>query len=88
MTFLPWLGMLGIPVLLTAAVLRRSATAIVALVRSAQGVAGHGFGFTYPAGFPMARIDQIMMKGIDPVSSWSLPRTGSDHLPLAASVKI
>ncbi|MEU8994749.1 endonuclease/exonuclease/phosphatase family protein [Streptomyces caniferus] len=66
----------------------RSLAPVTAQMRSAQGVAGDGFGFTYPAGFPMARIDQIMMKGIDPMSSWSLPRTGSDHLPLAASVKI
>jgi vancomycin resistance protein VanJ len=29
-----------------------------------------------------------MVKGIDPVSSWTLPRTGSDHLPVAARVKV
>ncbi|MFH8405996.1 endonuclease/exonuclease/phosphatase family protein [Streptomyces sp. NPDC018019] len=66
----------------------RSLAPVTSQMRSAQGAAGDGFGFSWPAGFPMARIDQIMMKGIDPVSSWSLPRTGSDHLPLAASVKI
>ncbi|MEU2792108.1 endonuclease/exonuclease/phosphatase family protein [Streptomyces sp. NPDC007100] len=66
----------------------RSLAPVTSQLRSAQGAAGDGFGFSWPAGFPMARIDQIMMKGIDPVSSWSLPRTGSDHLPLAASVKI
>ncbi|MEU9497742.1 endonuclease/exonuclease/phosphatase family protein [Streptomyces sp. NPDC048196] len=66
----------------------RSLAPVTAQMRSAQGAAGEGFGFTYPAGFPMARIDQIMVKGIVPVSSWSLPRTGSDHLPIAASFQI
>ncbi|MFD5537064.1 hypothetical protein ACFWIJ_04200 [Streptomyces sp. NPDC127079] len=36
----------------------------------------------------MARIDQIMVKGVEPVSSWTLPRTGSDHLPIAARVNL
>ncbi|MET9295989.1 endonuclease/exonuclease/phosphatase family protein [Streptomyces sp. NPDC003077] len=66
----------------------RSLAPVTAQMRSAQGAAGDGFGFSWPAAFPMARIDQIMMKGIDPVSAWSLPATGSDHLPLAASVKV
>ncbi|MFJ9408393.1 endonuclease/exonuclease/phosphatase family protein [Streptomyces sp. NPDC101393] len=66
----------------------RSLAPVTAQMRSAQGAAGDGFGFTWPAAFPMARIDQIMMKGMDPVHAWSLPSTGSDHLPIAASVKI
>jgi vancomycin resistance protein VanJ len=57
-------------------------------MRSAQGAAGSGFGFSWPASFPMARIDQIMVKGIEPVTSWTLPATGSDHLPVAARVKV
>jgi vancomycin resistance protein VanJ len=36
----------------------------------------------------MARIDQIMVKGVEPMSSWTLPETGSDHLPVAARVKV
>ena len=48
--------------------------------------AGDGPGFSWPASFPTTRIDQIMVKGLEPVSSWSLPATGSDHLPVAASV--
>lgn len=36
----------------------------------------------------MARIDQIMVKGIEPVTSWTLPETGSDHLPVAARVSM
>ena len=53
-----------------------------------QGAAGSGFGFSWPASFPMARIDQIMVRNVEPVSSWTLPRTGSDHLPVAARVKV
>ncbi|MFF3213071.1 endonuclease/exonuclease/phosphatase family protein [Streptomyces sp. NPDC002886] len=61
---------------------------VTAPLRSAQGEAGAGFGFTWPASFPMVRIDQILVKGVSPVSSWTLPATGSDHLPVAASVRL
>ncbi|MCQ8195262.1 endonuclease/exonuclease/phosphatase family protein [Streptomyces rugosispiralis] len=64
----------------------RALAPVTSQMRSAQGAAGDGFGFSWPASFPMARIDQIMVRGLDPVSAWALPRTGSDHLPLAASV--
>ncbi|MFI9805028.1 endonuclease/exonuclease/phosphatase family protein [Streptomyces sp. NPDC052301] len=66
----------------------RSLNAVTSQLRSTQGAAGSGFGFSWPASFPMARIDQIMVRGVDPVSSWTLPRTGSDHLPVAARVKL
>lgn len=66
----------------------RALNAVTAQMRSTQGAAGNGFGFSWPASFPMARIDQIMVKGVDPVSSWTLPRTRSDHLPVAASVNL
>ncbi|MFI1796097.1 endonuclease/exonuclease/phosphatase family protein [Streptomyces sp. NPDC020379] len=66
----------------------RSLAPITSQLRSAQGAAGDGFGFSWPAGFPMARIDQIMVRGMDPVSAWTLPRTGSDHLPVAARMKL
>ncbi|MFD4527107.1 endonuclease/exonuclease/phosphatase family protein [Streptomyces sp. NPDC058470] len=66
----------------------RALNAVTAQMRSTQGAAGSGFGFSWPAAFPMARIDQIMVKGIEPVTSWTLPRTASDHLPVAARVKI
>ncbi|WP_236669983.1 endonuclease/exonuclease/phosphatase family protein, partial [Streptomyces antimycoticus] len=64
----------------------RALAPVTAQMRSAQGAAGDGFGFSWPASFPMARIDQIMVRGVDPVAAWALPKTGSDHLPLAASV--
>ncbi|MFC0866190.1 endonuclease/exonuclease/phosphatase family protein [Sphaerimonospora cavernae] len=55
-------------------------------LRSAQVVAGDGFGFSWPAKFPMVRIDQILVRGVEPLSSWVLPATGSDHLPVAAEI--
>ncbi|MEU0003662.1 endonuclease/exonuclease/phosphatase family protein [Streptomyces sp. NPDC006314] len=66
----------------------RSLNAVTSQLRSTQGAAGSGFGFSWPASFPMARIDQIMVKGVQPESSWTLPRTNSDHLPVAARVKL
>ncbi|WP_089228517.1 endonuclease/exonuclease/phosphatase family protein [Actinacidiphila glaucinigra] len=55
-------------------------------LESAQEAAGDGFGFSWPASFPMARIDQILVRGVEPRSSWVLPPTGSDHLPVAAGI--
>lgn len=66
----------------------RALNAVTSQMRSTQGAAGSGFGFSWPASFPMARIDQIMVRDVEPVSSWTLPRTGSDHLPVAARVKV
>ncbi|MFD9292846.1 endonuclease/exonuclease/phosphatase family protein [Streptomyces sp. NPDC060030] len=65
----------------------RSLTAVTAQMRSTQGAAGDGFGFSWPASFPMARIDQIMVRGVEPLASWTLPATASDHLPIAARVQ-
>ena len=66
----------------------RALNGVTSQMRSTQGAAGNGFGFSWPAGFPMARIDQIMVRDVEPESSWTLPRTGSDHLPIAARVKV
>ncbi|MFE3327411.1 endonuclease/exonuclease/phosphatase family protein [Streptomyces sp. NPDC059176] len=66
----------------------RSLNAVTSQMRSTQGAAGDGFGFSWPASFPLARIDQIMVKGVQPVSSWTLPKTDSDHLPIAARIKV
>lgn len=66
----------------------RSLNAVTSQMRSTQGAAGDGFGFSWPAAFPMARIDQIMVRGVEPVSSWTLPQTDSDHLPIAARVEL
>lgn len=59
---------------------------LTAQLRSAQDVAGDGFGFSWPAEFPVVRIDQILVRGVQPASSWVLPATGSDHRPVAAGI--
>ena len=56
----------------------RSLANITSQMRSTQGAAGHGFGFSWPAAFPTARIDQILVRGVEPTDSWVLPATGSD----------
>jgi vancomycin resistance protein VanJ len=66
----------------------RSLANITSQMRSTQGAAGDGFGFSWPTRFPMARIDQILVKGVEPTRSWVLPPTGSDHRPVAAVVKV
>ncbi|MEV7283367.1 endonuclease/exonuclease/phosphatase family protein [Streptomyces sp. NPDC093252] len=52
---------------------------------SAQEAAGAGFGFSWPAAFPLTRIDHLLARGLRPVSAWTLPATASDHLPVGAS---
>ncbi|GGV09168.1 teicoplanin resistance protein VanJ [Actinomadura cremea] len=64
----------------------RAFAALTSRLRSAQEAAGDGFGFTWPARFPVARIDQILVRGVKPESAWVLPATGSDHLPVAAGI--
>ncbi|MGW3997851.1 endonuclease/exonuclease/phosphatase family protein [Amycolatopsis sp. NPDC004772] len=64
----------------------RALAPITARMQAAQEEAGDGFGFTWPAGLPLARIDQVFVSGVRPVAAWTLPATGSDHLPVAATV--
>ncbi|MEU7394348.1 endonuclease/exonuclease/phosphatase family protein [Streptomyces albogriseolus] len=66
----------------------RALKAVTSQMRSTQGAVGSGFGFSWPASFPMARIDQILVRGAEPESSWTLPPTASDHLPIAARVRV
>jgi vancomycin resistance protein VanJ len=55
-------------------------------LNSAQAAGGFGFGFTWPAAFPMARIDHILVRGVRVADARVLPRTGSDHLPVSADL--
>ncbi|MFD5049390.1 endonuclease/exonuclease/phosphatase family protein [Streptomyces tendae] len=64
----------------------RALAGITTQLDSVQNAAGNGFGFSWPAKFPVARIDQILVRGVEPTDSWTLPATGSDHLPVAAGV--
>jgi vancomycin resistance protein VanJ len=66
----------------------RSLSPITSQMRSTQDTAGHGFGFSWPSSFPVMRIDQILVKGVKPTSSWTLPKTASDHLPVAARITL
>ncbi|WP_431931439.1 endonuclease/exonuclease/phosphatase family protein [Nonomuraea jabiensis] len=47
-----------------------------------------GFDFSWPAAFPLARIDHVMTRAATPVTTWTLPATSSDHLPIAARIKL
>lgn len=71
---------------LNGAVDDRAFDGLTSQLRSAQEEAGDGFGFSWPATFPVVRIDQILVRGVEPTSSWVLPATGSDHLPVAAAI--
>ncbi|GGJ92251.1 teicoplanin resistance protein VanJ [Streptomyces camponoticapitis] len=64
----------------------RAFDGITSQLRSAQETAGDGFGLSWPTAFPVARIDHILVRGVEPRSSWVLPATGSDHLPVAAGI--
>jgi len=64
----------------------RAFAGLTSRLHSVQDVAGDGFGFSWPAKFPVARIDQILVRGVQPESSWVLPATDSDHLPVAARI--
>jgi vancomycin resistance protein VanJ len=64
----------------------RAFAGLTSRLHSVQDKAGDGFGFTWPAAFPVARIDQILVRGVEPESSWVLPATGSDHRPVAAAI--
>ncbi|MCH0541041.1 endonuclease/exonuclease/phosphatase family protein [Streptomyces sp. MUM 203J] len=48
--------------------------------------AASGLAFSWPASAPLARIDQVLARGAEVARVWTLPRTGSDHLPVAAAL--
>ena len=64
----------------------RAFAGLTAQLHSAQDMAGNGFGFTWPAFFPVLRIDQILVKGVEPDSCWVRPANGSDHRPVEARI--
>ena len=51
---------------------------------SAQQAAGSGFGFTWPAEFPVVRLDDVLTRGLKPLRSVVLPAIaqGQTHLPI------
>ncbi|NUQ89435.1 MAG: hypothetical protein HOQ43_13370 [Glycomyces artemisiae] len=62
----------------------RSLAPITYQLESAQASAGKGFGFTWPADTPMARIDQVLYRGLNATGSGVLDATASDHRPVSA----
>ncbi|MFD0369702.1 endonuclease/exonuclease/phosphatase family protein [Streptomyces sp. NPDC127114] len=53
---------------------------------SRMNTAERGLAFSFPAAFPMARIDQVMARTATVSRIRTLPATGSDHLPVTARV--
>jgi vancomycin resistance protein VanJ len=64
----------------------RAFAALTAQLHPVQEAAGAGFGFSWPASFPVVRSDQILVRGLTPDRAWVLPPTGSDHRPVAATL--
>lgn len=55
------------------------------LLADAQRDAGSGFGFTWPSGFPLVRLDHVRYRGLDAVDASTIRTTGSDHRAVAAA---
>lgn len=53
-----------------------------------MNVAERGFALSFPAAFPVARIDQVMARSATVAHLRTLPATGSDHLPVAARITL
>jgi vancomycin resistance protein VanJ len=62
----------------------RSLAPITYQLASAHAEAGSGFGFTWPADTPLARIDQVLYRGLEATGSDVLEATASDHRPVQA----
>ncbi|MGA5699836.1 endonuclease/exonuclease/phosphatase family protein [Peterkaempfera bronchialis] len=60
----------------------------LAPLTSRMNVAKRGFALSFPAAFPLARIDQVMARSATVTRIRTLPATGSDHLPIAARITL
>ncbi|MFE9628084.1 endonuclease/exonuclease/phosphatase family protein [Streptomyces sp. NPDC006527] len=60
----------------------------LAPLTSRMSVAQRGFAFSFPAAFPLVRIDQVMARSATVAHIRTLPATGSDHLPVAAQITL
>lgn len=47
---------------------------------------GRDFAFSWPASFPVSRIDHVMTRAATVTQIRTLPTTGSDHLPISAGI--
>jgi vancomycin resistance protein VanJ len=59
-------------------------------LRSAQAAAGSGFGFTWPSGFPLVRLDDVLVRGITPLRASVLGQTGGSgaHRPIMVDLRL
>ncbi|MGW8884558.1 endonuclease/exonuclease/phosphatase family protein [Streptomyces sp. NPDC055749] len=57
-------------------------------VTSQMNVQAEDFEFSWPTAFPVSRIDHIMTRSAIVTDIRTLPATGSDHLPVAAGIKL
>ncbi|MFE2531548.1 endonuclease/exonuclease/phosphatase family protein [Streptomyces sp. NPDC059371] len=55
---------------------------------SQMNVPRRGFAFSFPAAFPVARIDHVMARSATVGHLRTLPATGSDHLPVIARITL
>ncbi|MFC9243756.1 endonuclease/exonuclease/phosphatase family protein [Streptomyces sp. NPDC057136] len=60
----------------------------LAPVTSQMDAQARDFAFSWPAAFPVSRIDHIMTRSATVTDTRTLPATGSDHLPVAAGIKL
>ncbi|WP_435859911.1 endonuclease/exonuclease/phosphatase family protein [Streptomyces narbonensis] len=60
----------------------------LAPLTSRMNVAERGFALSFPAAFPLARIDQVMARSAKVRHLRTLSATGSDHLPVAARITL
>ncbi|WSA66199.1 endonuclease/exonuclease/phosphatase family protein [Streptomyces sp. NBC_01800] len=60
----------------------------LAPVTSQMNPQARTFAFSWPAVFPVSRIDHIMTRSATVTDIRTLPATGSDHLPIAAGIKL
>ncbi|MFD3545536.1 endonuclease/exonuclease/phosphatase family protein [Streptomyces sp. NPDC058655] len=59
----------------------------LAPVTSRTGPPRRGLAFSWPAAFPVSRIDQVLARSATVSDIRTLPATGSDHLPVAARIR-
>ena len=60
---------------------------LTGLLHDTQAAAGSGFGFTWPAGFPLTRPDHILFRGLTATQSNVVKTSGTDHRAITAGLR-
>jgi endonuclease/exonuclease/phosphatase family metal-dependent hydrolase len=63
-------------------------TRLTTILSDVWATVGKGDGFTIPVEAPTKRIDWILVRGVEPLSAEVLKTDASDHLPVAAVVRL